>query len=124
MTFVANRPMKVPESKNLDFILVDSGFDVADLEIIRRVNTGDLVITADIPLAADVLDKGGYALNPRGEMYEIGTIKEKLAIRDMMSSLRDAGLAGGGPNAFGTRDRQAFAGKLDGFLTQLAKERN
>jgi len=122
LTLVANQPMAMPDLDNVNFLLVDSGFDVADSEIVRRMNPGDLVITADIPLAADVLAKGGYALNPRGEMYDAGTIKEKLAMRDFMSTLRDAGLAGGGPGAFGTRDKQAFAGKLDGFLTAL--ERN
>lgn len=121
MTLVANAAMKIPDLENVDFILVGEGFDVADSEIVRRLSPGDLVITADIPLAADVLEKGGHALNPRGEMYRPGTIREKLAMRDFMSTLRDSGVAGGGPGAFGPRDRQAFAGRLDGFLTQVAR---
>jgi uncharacterized protein len=121
MTLVANQPMRIPDSENIDFLLVGQGFDVADSEIVRRMNPGDLVVTADIPLASDVIDKGGHALNPRGEMYEPGTIKEKLAMRDLMSTLRDAGLAGGGPGSYGPRDKKAFASKLDGFLMQVAK---
>ena len=121
LTLVANQPMRVPDHQGIDFVLVDEGFDVADSEIVRRLNPGDLVITADIPLAAEVLEKGGHALNPRGEMYEAGSIKEKLAMRDFMSTLRDAGVAGGGPAVFSPRDRQAFAGRLDGFLSQVAR---
>ena len=119
MTLVANQPMRLPSSENIDFLLVEQGFDVADSEIVQRMNPGDLVITADIPLAADVLEKGGHALNPRGELYDTDTIKAKLAMRDFMSTLRDAGLAGGGPGAYSSRDKQTFAGKLDGFLSRL-----
>ena len=121
MTLVANQPIRIPDLPNIDFILVEQGFDVADSEIVQRLSPGDLVVTADIPLAADVLEHGGHALNPRGEMYESGTIREKLAMRDFMSTLRDAGVAGGGPGTYSSRDRQAFAGRLDSFLSQVSR---
>lgn len=120
MTLVANQPMKIPKSSLIDFILVEAGFDVADNEIVKRLNPGDLVITADIPMAADVIEKGGSALDPRGEMYSPDTIRSRLNMRDFMETLRSGGVVTGGPPALNASDRKAFAGALDKFLTQNA----
>lgn len=120
MTLVANQPMKIPKSSLVDFILVEAGFDVADNEIVKRLNPGDLVITADIPMAADVIEKGGSALDPRGEMYSPDTIRSRLNMRDFMETLRSGGVVTGGPPALNASDRKAFAGALDKFLTQNA----
>jgi uncharacterized protein len=97
-------------------LTVSSGFDEADNEIVRRCEAGDLVITADIPLAADVLAKGGHALNPRGELYSTETIKQKLTMRDFMDTLRGSGVHTGGPPPLNQSDRQAFANQLDTLL--------
>jgi uncharacterized protein YaiI (UPF0178 family) len=118
MTLVANQPMRIPKSPLIDFILVEAGFDVADNEIVNRLSPGDLVITADIPMAADVIEKGGAALDPRGEMYSPDTIRSRLNMRDFMETLRTGGVVTGGPPALGPSDRKAFAGALDRFLTQ------
>ncbi|MDH3512572.1 MAG: DUF188 domain-containing protein, partial [Gammaproteobacteria bacterium] len=96
-------------------------FDVADNEIIRRLEPNDLVITADIPLAAEVIDKGGHALNPRGELYSQDTIKARLAMRDLMDTLRASGINTGGPPTITQADRRAFANNLDRFLAHNAK---
>ncbi len=88
MTLVANRPVQIPRSEFIDFLLVKSGFDVADNEIVNRLSAGDLVITADIPLAAEVIEKGGLALNPRGELYSADNIRARLSVRDFMEKLR------------------------------------
>ena len=95
-----------------------SGFDVADNEIVRRLEAGDLVITADIPLAAEVIEKGGEALNPRGELYTRDNIRERLSMRDFMDTLRSSGVDTGGPAALGPRDRQAFGNALDRWLAR------
>ena len=95
-----------------------SGFDVADNEIVKRVEAGDLVITADIPLASEVIDKGAHALNPRGEMYTSENIKSRLSMRDFMDSMRASGVQTGGPSTFGQSERNAFANQLDRFLTR------
>jgi len=118
MTLVANQTMRIPDSPHIDFILVKAGFDVADNEIVKRLNPGDLVITADIPLAADILEKGGHALDPRGEMFSPDTIRSRLNMRDFMETLRSGGVVTGGPPALNQTDRKAFAGALDRFLTQ------
>lgn len=118
VTFVANQSLRVPPSPYLKTLRVPAGFDVADNEIVRRVETGDLVITADIPLAAEVLEKGGAALNPRGERYSPATIREKLTMRDFMDTMRASGVQTGGPAAMSPRDRQQFANALDSWLTQ------
>ena len=118
MTLVANQPMRIPRAPGVDFVLVDSGFDVADGEIVKRLRPGDLVITGDIPLAADVIDRGGHALNPRGEMYSADTIKGLVTMRDFMETLRSAGIHTGGPPALKPSDRKAFADRLDGFLAR------
>jgi uncharacterized protein YaiI (UPF0178 family) len=118
---VANQLIRVPPSRFISAITVASGFDEADNEIVRRCEAGDLVVTADIPLAADVLAKGGFALNPRGEMYSNDTIKQKLTMRDFMDTLRGSGVQTGGPPPLNQSDRQAFANKLDTLLQKHAK---
>ncbi|RLB99723.1 MAG: YaiI/YqxD family protein, partial [Deltaproteobacteria bacterium] len=99
LTLVANQKIQIPRSRFIDFVQVASGFDVADNEIVKRLEAGDLVITGDIPLAADVIDKGGHALNPRGELYTVENIKARLNIRDFMDTLRGSGINTGGPPA-------------------------
>ncbi|WP_018865155.1 MULTISPECIES: YaiI/YqxD family protein [Thioalkalivibrio] len=123
LTLVANQPLRTPPSKWIDAIQVGAGFDVADNEIVRRLEPGDLVITADIPLAAEAIAKGAQALNPRGELYTEGTIRERLSMRDFMDTLRSSGVDTGGPAAFSQADRQAFANQLDRLLTRQAKTR-
>ncbi|MBU5377149.1 MAG: YaiI/YqxD family protein [Pantoea sp.] len=118
VTFVANQSLRVPPSPWLKTLRVPAGFDVADNEIVKRIEPGDLVITADIPLAAEVLEKGGAALNPRGERYSPATIREKLTMRDFMDTMRASGVQTGGPAAMSPRDRQQFANALDSWLTQ------
>jgi len=118
VTFVANQSLRVPPSPYLKTLRVPAGFDVADNEIVKRVEPGDLVITADIPLAAEVLEKGGAALNPRGERYSPATIRERLTMRDFMDTMRASGVQTGGPAAMSPRDRQQFANALDSWLTQ------
>ncbi|MFV9668026.1 hypothetical protein HA42_21005 [Pantoea deleyi] len=118
VTFVANQFLRVPPSPYLRTLQVPAGFDVADNEIVRRVQPGDLVITADIPLAAEVIEKGAAALNPRGERYSPATIRERLTMRDFMDTLRSSGVQTGGPATMSPRDRQQFANELDSWLTQ------
>ncbi|WP_130834186.1 YaiI/YqxD family protein [[Erwinia] mediterraneensis] len=118
ITFVANQPLRVPPSPFLRTLRVAAGFDVADNEIVKRAEAGDLVITADIPLAAEVLEKGAAALNPRGERYSPATIRERLTMRDFMDTLRASGIQSGGPAALSPRDRQQFANELDKWLQQ------
>jgi len=116
LVLVANQPLRVPASRFISTLTVSHGFDEADNEIVRRCEAGDLVITADIPLAADVLAKGGHALNPRGELYSHDTIKQKLTMRDFMDTLRGSGVHTGGPPPLNQSDRQAFANQLDQLL--------
>ena len=118
VTLVANGPVSTPPSPLVRSVRVSAGFDVADNEILKRLAAGDLVITADIPLAADVIERGGQALNPRGELYNKDTIRERLTMRDLMDTLRGSGINTGGPPAFGPRDRQTFANALDGILAK------
>lgn len=118
VTLVANQPVSIPPSQHIKFIRVGSGFDVADNEIVKRLEPGDLVITADIPLAAEVIEKGGSALNPRGELYTRQNIRARLNMRDFMESLRSSGINTGGPPALSKSDRQSFANQLDKFLTR------
>jgi len=117
-SFVANQIIQVPDSLCIDFIKVGAGPDVADREIVKRLAAGDLVITADIPLAADVIEKGGHALNPRGELYTTDNIKSRLSMRDFMDSLRASGVDTGGPPPLKQGDRQVFANQLDKFLAK------
>ncbi len=118
LTLVANHQMKIPRGSNISFILVPAGFDVADNEIVRNLSSGDLVITADIPLAAEVIGKGAHALNPRGELYTPENIRERLNMRDFFDTLRSVGIETGGPSAFSKKDRQHFASQLDRLLAQ------
>ena len=118
LTLVANKPLRTPASQHISSVLVPDGFDVADSHIVSEMKAGDLVITADIPLAAEVIDNGGYALNPRGEFYTENTVKERLSIRNFMDELRSTGVNTGGPPALNQRDRQTFANELDRFLTK------
>ena len=122
LTLVANHSIPVPRSRHIRFLQVRSGFDVADNEIVKRLDAGDLVITADIPLAADVIDKGGYALNPRGELYTANNIRARLNMRDFMETLRASGIDTGGPPALSQGDRKSFANHLDKFLTRHARD--
>lgn len=121
VTLVANQTIKVPPSRFISTLRVSAGFDVADNEIVQRVEAGDLVITADIPLASEVIEKGGIALNPRGERYTPDTIRERLNMRDFMDTMRASGIQTGGPSALNQRDRQQFANELDKWLQQSKK---
>lgn len=116
VTLVANQSLSVPPSRFLRTLRVPAGFDVADNEIVRRAEPGDLVITADIPLAAEVMEKGAVALNPRGERYSEATIRERLTLRDFMDTMRASGIQTGGPATLSQRDRQQFANELDKWL--------
>jgi uncharacterized protein YaiI (UPF0178 family) len=118
LTLVANHPLHTPPMPYIKAVQVSGGFDVADHYIAERVNPGDLVITADIPLAAAVIDKGGHALNPRGEFYTPDNIRQRLTMRNFMDELRGSGVNTGGPPALNQRDRQAFANELDRFLAK------
>lgn len=117
-TFVANKLVYVPPSPYLKAIQVAKGFDVADNAIVAMLEAGDLVITADIPLAAQVIENGGHALNPRGEFYSMENIRERLAMRDFMESLRASGVETQGPSAMQSSDRHTFAAQLDHFLAR------
>ena len=121
LILVANQPMRMPPSRYVTTIQVASGADVADDEIVKRLNSGDLVITADIPLAAQVIEKGGHALNPRGERYSEENIRERLSTRNFMDTLRESGIDTGGPPPLSQKNRNAFAGQLDKILTRYAK---
>ena len=116
---VANQMLRTPPSKYIRAIQVSSGFDVADAHIVDQLTAGDLVITADIPLASLVIARGAHALNPRGEMYTTATIEERLTMRNFMEELRGAGVQTGGPSAISQADRQAFANQLDRFLARI-----
>ena len=120
----ANQPMRLPESEFVRKIQVPGGSDVADDKIVELLQSGDLVITADIPLAARVVDKDVVALDPRGDFYSKENIRERLSIRDFMDGLRSTGVETGGPASFKQKDSQAFANQLDRFLTKHARKKN
>ncbi len=120
LVLVANQPLHTPPSPFIRAIQVSAGFDQADDRIVAESAPGDLVITADIPLAAQVIERGAYALDPRGELYSADNVRDRLATRDLMAELRDTGAAGGGPGALGQRERQAFANHLDRLITRQA----
>ncbi len=122
VTLVANQGLRVPPSPWISTLQVPSGFDVADNEIVRRCEPGDLVITADIPLASEVMEKGAAALNPRGERYTSSSIRERLAMRDFMDTMRASGIQTGGPAALSPRDRQQFANELEKWLLTRKKD--
>jgi uncharacterized protein YaiI (UPF0178 family) len=117
VTLVANQPLRTPRSEFIDSLLVPGGMNVADRRIVELVRPGDLVITADIPLAAEVVAKGGQALDPRGELYTEANVGERLAVRNLFDELRGGGQITGGPANFNVKDRQAFANQLDRWLT-------
>lgn len=116
MVLVANQPLAIPPSPFIQTILVKSGFDVADNYIIQNMTAGDLIVTADIPLADAVIDKGGIALNPRGELYTKENIKHRLSLRNLNEHLRSSGVITGGPPTINSREIQAFANHIDKFL--------
>ena len=118
VTLVANQPVPVPRMQYVRAVQVAQGFDIADNEIVRRCVPGDLVVTADIPLAAEVIAKGATALNPRGELYTTENVKARLNMRDFMDTMRSSGMHTGGPPALNQRDRQAFANALDRFIAR------
>ncbi|WP_198266600.1 YaiI/YqxD family protein [sulfur-oxidizing endosymbiont of Gigantopelta aegis] len=123
VTLVANQHIQTPPSDFIKFIRVAAGFDVADNEIVKRANVGDLVITSDIPLAAEIIEKGAHALNPRGELYSASSIKSILNMRDFMDTMRSSGVQTGGPPPLSQSDRQAFANHLDTFITRHIQSR-
>ena len=118
LTLVANQHIQTPPSQLIKSVQVPAGFDVADDHIVLQMDVGDLVITADIPLAAEVVEKQGHALNPRGEFYTKENIRQRLAMRDLMEELRGAGQVTGGPATMSQADRREFANKLDRFLAR------
>jgi len=118
LILIANNPIKVPLAPNIQFIQVMSGFDVADDEIVKRTNINDLVISSDIPLAADVIAKEGLVLSPRGEVFDKQNIKSRLTTRDFMETMRASGEHTGGPPPMSHRERKEFAGHLDRILAQ------
>jgi uncharacterized protein YaiI (UPF0178 family) len=121
LTLVANKTLTTPPSPHIRSLQVESGFDVADNEIVRRLAPGDLVITGDIPLAAEVIEKGSHALSPRGELYSTENVRALLNMRDFMDTLRASGIQTGGPPALSQSDRQAFANQLDRLLARRGK---
>jgi uncharacterized protein YaiI (UPF0178 family) len=122
LTLVANRPLRTPRSPYINSIQVPAGLDVADNQIVDRIQPNDLVVTADIPLAAAVIEKGAHALDPRGELYTESSVRERLSVRDFMDELRGAGVVTGGPSGLSQGDRKAFANELDRFLTQWKED--
>lgn len=121
LILVANQPLNTPRSPYISSRRVESGFDVADNYIAAQVQSGDIVITSDIPLAAEILEKGAHALNPRGERYSSDTIRQKLTMRDFMDTMRASGIQSGGPPPLNQSDRRNFANELDRLLAQYGK---
>jgi uncharacterized protein YaiI (UPF0178 family) len=119
LMLVANQPLQVPPSRHIKTLQVPAGFDVADNEIVKRLEQGDLVITSDIPLAAEAIEKGALALSPRGELHNTENIGARLNMRDFMDTMRSSGVeVGGGPPPLNQADRQAFANHLDSWLAR------
>jgi len=123
VTLVANQLLRVPPSRFIRSVQVPAGADVADQQIVLEASAGDLVITADIPLAALVIEKGATVLDPRGELLSRANIEERLTMRNFMDELRSSGVQTGGPAAFSASDRKAFASRLDAWLAKLQKMR-
>jgi len=121
LVLVANQGLQTPRSSYISTVQVPKGFDVADDEIVKRMSAGDLVITSDIPLAAEVIEKGGHALSPRGELHTTENIRARLNMRDFLDTMRASGVETGGPPAYSQRDRQEFANNLDRLLTKHAQ---
>ncbi|WP_415900390.1 YaiI/YqxD family protein [Neptuniibacter sp. QD48_11] len=122
VTLVANQFLSTPPSPLINAVQVPQGFDVADNHIVAKMEEGDLVVTQDIPLASEVIDNKGVAINPRGELYTPENIRQRLSMRDFMETLRSSGVETGGPSAFSQADRQAFANSLDRFLAKNLKK--
>lgn len=123
LTLIANQPLPVPGAPQIRMIQVATGFDAADAEIVKRMEAGDLVVTGDIPLAADAIAKGGFALSPRGERFTRENIGSRLNMRDFLESMRASGIETGGPSALNQADRKAFADQLDKLLaTRVSNE--
>jgi uncharacterized protein YaiI (UPF0178 family) len=118
---VANQAIQVPHSAHIRTVQVTAGFDVADNYIVQQAGPGDLVITADIPLASEAIDNGCMALNPRGELYTEDNIRQRLNMRDFMDTMRGSGIDTGGPPAFSQADRMAFANQLDRLLAKYCR---
>ncbi len=121
LTLVANHEIRIKPSRHISFLRVAAGFDVADNEIVRRLEAGDLVITGDIPLAAEIIENHGHALSPRGELFTRDNIKARLTMRDLMESLRASGVESGGPAPLSQTDRKTFADQLDRMLARHAQ---
>jgi uncharacterized protein len=119
LTLVANHPMKIPRRNWIKFLKVSSGFDVADNEILKLCEAGDLVITGDIPLAAQILEQGGIVLNPRGHLYSTESIREQLNMRDLKETLRGSGVDTGGPSAMSQKNTSKFANSLNKILSNI-----
>jgi uncharacterized protein YaiI (UPF0178 family) len=115
LTLIANHSMRVPSGDNIRFILVPKGYDVADNRLTAEVTSGDLVVTSDIPLAAELIEKGAEVVNPRGDIYSVENIKARLTMRDFMETMRASGVQSGGPAPLSAKDRQKFAGVLDRY---------
>lgn len=118
---VANHGMRIPPSPWISFQQVEAGFDVADNKIVQQIETGDLLISADIPLASEAIEKGATVISPRGELYTTSNIKARLTMRDFMQGLRDSGVETGGQKTLNQNDRQSFANELDRLITKLNK---
>ena len=121
LTLVANQAIEIPRSRHVRMLQVARGFDVADNEIVDRIAAGDLVVTADIPLAADAIARGAQAVSPRGEQFTPDNIRERLTMRDFMDTMRASGLSSGGPPPLSGTDRQAFANVLDRYLARTGR---
>lgn len=121
VTLVANQAIPVPKSRHINAVQVSAGFDVADNYIVNHANAGDLIITADIPLAAELIEKQCQVINPRGELYSPENIRERLNMRDFMDSLRSSGVETGGPPPLNQTDRRNFANLLDKVLNTIAR---
>jgi uncharacterized protein YaiI (UPF0178 family) len=119
--FVANHTLPLPKSEWIHSRTVAAGFDVADNSIVQSARPGDLLITQDIPLAAEIMELGVDAMNPRGEPYSRETIRQRLNMRDFMETMRSSGIQSGGPSAFDQRDKQSFANSLDRWLAKQKK---
>lgn len=123
LVLVAHQAISVPRRRNIQSLCVAPGLDAADQEIVRRCAPGDLVVTADIPLAAEVVERGALAVNPRGELYTRENVRQQLSVRDFMTDLRGAGVQTGGPAGYGERERKAFAAQLDRWLARVPRPR-
>ena len=124
VTLVANHHLPTPRSQYVQSVVVPKGFDVADNEIVARVAADDLVVTADVPLADEIINKGAAALNPRGTLYTPENIRDHLQRRNMREQLRESGLVSGGPDAYGNKEVQAFANALDRYVTKHHAQRS